>query len=465
MMLKRIALPLLALGALASGEARAQAPSLLPVQGVLTDAAGGRLEGTVSVTFALYDQAVGGTAFFSETVNVEVEAGVFTTLLGGSGRPLDLANFQRGETYLGLAVAEDPEMTPRLRLATAPYAAYAEQSGDSNTLGGVDSTGYAATQHGHELSELAGVAASAHGHPFSALSGVPPGLADGDQDTTYAAGAGLALSGTVMSIDPTATQRRVVGTCAAGSSMRAIGVDGAVTCEPDNDTTYTAGAGLSLSGTQLSVDNYADLARTDGGAGNQAFDTNTLLLDYTNNRVGVRMTTPDEELDVAGDVEVTGQYFYSSPRTFYKYLGASDFYSQSSNWVNTGQYGYANTNLSVLLYARPDLPQGAEVTRLICYYYDNSTAIDIEDFDIYFRRRAYSSASVTNVISDINDPTNVTSSTVFGVSATGSVEIDKLRNEYYIYVLFDLTTASTANSAGRFYGCRVDYRMDRATSD
>jgi hypothetical protein len=49
-------------------------------------------------------------------------------------------------------------------------------------------------------------------------------------------------------------QRRVFATCAAGSAIRAIGPDGSVNCETDDNTTYSSGSGLDLAGTSFSVD-------------------------------------------------------------------------------------------------------------------------------------------------------------------------------------------------------------------
>ena len=129
-----------------------------------------------------------------------------------------------------------------------------------------------------------------------------------DSDTTYSAGAGLALNGAQFSAVTTTLQQRVAGTCATGNAVRTVNQDGTVVCEPipggditavnagtglagggtsgsvtltiastyqlpqacgngqvtkwngsswacaaDNDTTYSAGAGLTLSGTQFSA--------------------------------------------------------------------------------------------------------------------------------------------------------------------------------------------------------------------
>jgi hypothetical protein len=67
--------------------------------------------------------------------------------------------------------------------------------------------------------------------PWAGVDDVPPDLADGDQDTTYSAGTGLTLVGTALSVDTGVIQRRVEGTCGGGSAVRAIHGDGTVECE------------------------------------------------------------------------------------------------------------------------------------------------------------------------------------------------------------------------------------------
>jgi hypothetical protein len=63
-------------------------------------------------------------------------------------------------------------------------------------------------------------------------------------------------------------QTRVAATCAAGSSIRAIATDGTVTCEADDGgpggVTYTAGAGLTLAGSEFSVNTAAIQSRVTG---------------------------------------------------------------------------------------------------------------------------------------------------------------------------------------------------------
>ncbi|MDQ3036989.1 MAG: hypothetical protein M3Y87_31640 [Myxococcota bacterium] len=205
-----------------AAQASAQAPTVMPIQGFLTDAGGAPLAGEFALTVALYTTEVGGDPRYLETQSVLIEAGFFTVYVG-DGEPLDLTLFRdESALWVGIAVAEDAEMAPRLALGTVPFAAYAEHAGSVR---------------------------------YDDVSGVPAGLADGDDDTTYAAGDGITLAAGTFAADRTVMQARVAGACAAGQSIRAIAADGTVTCEVDDGgASYSAGAGLALAGTTFSVD-------------------------------------------------------------------------------------------------------------------------------------------------------------------------------------------------------------------
>jgi len=123
-----------------------------------------------------------------------------------------------------------------------------------------------------------------HTHPFGSLTGVPAGLGDGDDDTLaelscasnqiaryvggtwqcsndidtvnpgditgVTAGFGLTGGGTsggvTLAVNDTAIQRRVTGTCASGSAIRAIAANGTVTCQDIPSTWEVRTANSSL---------------------------------------------------------------------------------------------------------------------------------------------------------------------------------------------------------------------------
>ncbi|HDD25398.1 MAG TPA: hypothetical protein ENF52_08175, partial [Chloroflexi bacterium] len=282
----------------------AETPLLISYQGYITQN-GQPITATLHITFTLYDAQTGGNVLWQEANKaVEVQNGLFTTYLGDQ-TALDRSVFAHGELWLGVQIEGRPEMTPRQRLVSSPYAIGA---GDADTLDG---------QHGDYYLD------------WNNLTNVPSGFADGvDNDsggdiTAVNAGYGLSgggsqgdvtlqvvtntiqsrvsgacnpgysireikADGTVVcekddigsgaSGDITAViagyglgggayegdatlwvltdtiQTRITETCPAGSAIREVKQDGTIVCEADDDTTYSAGAGLSLTGNTFSVD-------------------------------------------------------------------------------------------------------------------------------------------------------------------------------------------------------------------
>ena len=103
---------------LVATSAGAQIPQILNYQGLLTDAANTPVpDGNYDVTFSIYNVATGGAALWTETrTAVPVLRGGFSVLLGTTTAltlPFDTSY------WLGVAVAPDPEMTPRVRLVAS----------------------------------------------------------------------------------------------------------------------------------------------------------------------------------------------------------------------------------------------------------------------------------------------------------------------------------------------------------
>jgi hypothetical protein len=215
-------------------------------QGRLTDA-DGPVDDTCDLTFELYDEAGSGTPPTGGTLLGTVERrgesivdGYFTVQLDFGG-----AAFGGEARWLEISVdcgAGAATLSPRQQLTPAPYALYAPSAGAA---------------------------------PWSGLSGVPGDLADGDDDTTYSAGEGLALADTTFSADTAYLQRRVSGVCSPGSSVREINEDGSVVCEADDVgqgngggdiTAVYAGSGLTGGGASGAVTLTVAYSGTGGSA-------------------------------------------------------------------------------------------------------------------------------------------------------------------------------------------------------
>lgn len=92
----------------------------LSVQGTLQNFDGSAVtNGDYDLIFKLYTVATGGIAVWEETQTVRVTGGVYSVLLGET-TPLTAAFDQT--YYLGITLPGGPELTPRSRLTSSPYA-------------------------------------------------------------------------------------------------------------------------------------------------------------------------------------------------------------------------------------------------------------------------------------------------------------------------------------------------------
>ena len=99
---------------------QAQIPRTLTYQGVLTNADGTPVaDGTVALTFRLFDVAEGGTGLWEEVRQVSVVKGIFNVVLG-TVNPVALP-FDK-QYWLGLTVNGGSEMSPRFMLSSSPYS-------------------------------------------------------------------------------------------------------------------------------------------------------------------------------------------------------------------------------------------------------------------------------------------------------------------------------------------------------
>lgn len=141
-LIKGAFLSLILYSATSATSAADESPTFIPFQGRLTDQNGQAYStGQFTVTFNLYDQAIGGTSVWTERhEKVSVINGMINAFLG-SVNGIDGVDFS-GTKFLGIAVDADdnpstpePEMVPRTMIIPAFFAKKAEDSAQLNGAG------------------------------------------------------------------------------------------------------------------------------------------------------------------------------------------------------------------------------------------------------------------------------------------------------------------------------------------
>ena len=94
-------------------------PRVINYQGRLTDKDDNPLTGNFLVTFRFYDAEKEGQPIWEEGHILSIRNGMFNVLMG-SVKPLEM-DFNK-DLWLGMEVASDGEMTPRIKLASSVYA-------------------------------------------------------------------------------------------------------------------------------------------------------------------------------------------------------------------------------------------------------------------------------------------------------------------------------------------------------
>ncbi len=324
--------------------AGAAVPVQISFQGRLADNSGAPVEdGTYVMQFHIFNAASGGAQLWNapdgETQTVPVNNGLYEVQLG-SVVPLNTSMWDGGAAWLEVVV-EGETLSPRQPVTAT---AYALKAGDADTLQGISATGFG------DITEV--IAGS--------------GLAGG------------ATSGSAtIAADTSFLQRRVAGSCSAGSSIRVVYETGSVVCETDDtgimteqDPTVAASVKDGVSWSELSgiPSGFADGTDADSGGDITGVTAGTGLSGGgTAGTVTLNASIPFSLASSisGGIIEGSNSYGYIGSPSGYGVGGTSTgwdgfgvYGEKGGASAGAGVYGYATTSLANGVLARSEIYNG-----------------------------------------------------------------------------------------------------------
>jgi len=257
---------------------RAEVPTFVPLQGELSDSAGSPLEQEVSINFTLYPSQAGQVPVWSETQTVNVLMGRFLVYLGSTVPLSTKLLSQEHDLWLSIKVGMDSPME-RIPLGTVPFAAFAQYCGSvpSHSHGGEDLTGVVTAGQKCQIGEVV------VGFDNQGKSICEPQAGGGNGGGNYS-GEDFALSGK---------------SCPPGQVMTGISAFGMPLCMSLPGNNNNGGGGLSGNGTAKKLAQFTN-ATTLGPS----------VITQYNNKIGINESFPSRTVEIKGDLEVTGDFYW-----------------------------------------------------------------------------------------------------------------------------------------------------------
>lgn len=208
--------------------------------------------------------------------------------------------------------------------------------------------------------------------------------------------------------------------------------------------------------------NYVQLLYNSAGYG-QLFTpgTNDLVLSAGGN-VGIGITNPSSELEVAGDIEIpaANDYTYSTAKTHYQSYAPTTFNSLLPDVYGYGTnnaanfYGYFRSGGTAFGYSTVavNLPDGATVTELEGWIYDNISSNPVR-VSLYRQQLGSSAIALMAQV----ESTTLNASTVVQNLTDNTVFNAVIDNERYAYFLF--FTGRQNSTDTRLYGTKITYTV------
>ncbi len=398
---------------------------ILSYQGRLLDPATGlpKPDGAYAMVFKLYDVQMNGTALWSESKNVNVAKGLFSTALGDTVA-LNPAHFDGRALGLGVSVGADPEMTPRQGILFTAYGIY---SRNSDLVDNQHASAFAAASHTHSGSAITS---------GTVLAAWIDGAITRDDEimpiVTANDGAGSGLDADLVDGLHASTFASVVHTHSAAD----------LTSGTLSTGRYSAIADLSAEGYLANA--AGDLAQNNGAL--QA-SLNSDLLD------GYHAT---DFVSKAGDTMsgalTVPRVLYTAPHPQYFVIGGEGFVPGSNvDYFNTyGSGGAYIVSGSGALVAPVHLPQGAVVTEFRVFFYDGSAS----NMSVYLYAQGMDSSYSTMA--------EVSSAGIsgYGDNVDTGINGNPIANTVHTYCVYAYSSAW--NSDMRIKGALITYTISEA---
>ena len=206
-----------------------------------------------------------------------------------------------------------------------------------------------------------------------------------------------------------------------------------------------------------------------GPPGDSHWSLNGLDTYYNDGNVGIGTDTPSEKLDVAGDAQVSGDYKYAAPKTYYYAMPASDFRRkyeadyESDSWVYSSTGGSSIDAMDVedkviQLIGSVHLPHGATMTKFSLEYMDGDSTYDLTVTAYLFNRTnpSWTATEIAKIGSFSSSGDSYTVQSIYD-NTISNATIDNEHSTYFINIIYELSQALNSLS---FYGCRIEYTMD-----
>ena len=196
--------------------------------------------------------------------------------------------------------------------------------------------------------------------------------------------------------------------------------------------------------------NYDDL-NNNGNCSESQYSNNGDKINTFKN-VGLGTSNPTERLDVTGNIQISGNYLYSTPKINYYHVGCSEFSARNGWSLHGGQdYGHLS-GLPDRAIATLHLPDGARINEIRVFYVDTSP----NNMTVYLRRTSSNGVSIQD-IGQITSTENDSPSRPIARQMEFNPDII-INNSLYRYTI--IFESEQKDNNHRLYNIRIRYVID-----